>query len=39
MDVRDLMVHVLNNPKSYPGVHNEGQERTSRGLQKLDTFE
>jgi len=30
------MQHVLGNPKSYPGPHNVSQERTSKGLQKLD---
>jgi len=32
----ELITHVLNNPKSYPGPHNVSQERTSKGLQKLD---
>jgi len=33
----ELIQHVLRNPKSYPGPHNKVQERTSQGLQKLDT--
>ena len=35
--VPQLISHVLNNPKSYPGPHNQAQERTSKGLQKLDS--
>lgn len=32
----ELVQHVLQNPKMYPGPHNTSQDRTSRGLQKLD---
>jgi len=35
--VPELIQHVLRNPKSYPGPHNESQERTSKGVYKLDT--
>ena len=35
--IPELISHVLNNPKAYPGPHNTSQERTSKGFQKLDT--
>lgn len=34
--VPELLAHVLRNPKAYPGPHNQPQERTSKGYQKLD---
>lgn len=37
VQVPQLIQHVLQNPKMYPGPHNQSAERTSRGLQKLDT--
>lgn len=33
----ELISHVLNNPKAYPGPHNESRVRTSKGFQKQDT--
>jgi len=35
--VKQLVQHVLNNPKHYPGPHNFAQPRTSQGLAALDT--
>lgn len=34
--VPELVGHVLANPTAYPGCHTQAQERTSKGLQKLD---
>lgn len=35
--VKQLVQHVLDNPKHYPGPHNLSQPRTSQGLAPLDT--
>lgn len=35
--VKQLVQHVLNNPKHYAGSHNFAQPRTSQGLAALDT--
>lgn len=35
--VKQLVQHVLNNPKHYSGPHNFSQPRTSQGLAALDT--
>jgi len=35
--VKQLVNHVLENPKHYPGPHNLSQPRTSHGLAPLDT--
>lgn len=35
--VKQLVEHVLENPKHYPGPHNVSQPRTSQGLAALDT--
>lgn len=35
--VPELIQHVLRNPNSYPGPHNQSQDRTSKGFQKIDT--
>jgi len=35
--VKQLVKHVLENPKHYPGPHNLSQPRTSHGLAALDT--
>lgn len=35
--VKQLVQHVLNNPKHYAGAHNFAQPRTSQGLAPLDT--
>ncbi|CAD7964306.1 unnamed protein product [Amoebophrya sp. A25] len=37
VNVPQVISHVLGNPASYPGPHNVSQERTSQGLQKVDT--
>jgi len=34
---KQLVAHVLENPKYYPGPHNVSQPRTSQGLSQLDT--
>jgi len=35
--VKQLVAHILENPKHYPGPHNVSQARTSQGLAPLDT--
>jgi hypothetical protein len=35
--VKQLVAHVIENPKHYPGPHNLSQPRTSQGLAVLDT--